>query len=90
MFDKCKLFLLIIIKKLIDNVLDGYSVTVFAYGQTGSGKTYTIIGRDDTVNDQILGNNAYIGVIPRSIKYLWSAIGKKKGEKYFIKVIITN
>ncbi len=67
-------------------MLDGYSVTVFAYGQTGSGKTYTIIGRDDTVNDQILGNNEYIGMIPRAIKYLWSAIGHKKNEKYFIKV----
>ena len=26
---------------MIDNALEGYSVTVFAYGQTGSGKSYS-------------------------------------------------
>ena len=55
--------------KLIDSALDGYSVTVFAYGQTGSGKTYTIMGRDDAINEKILKNNKYSGIMPKSINY---------------------
>lgn len=34
-------FIIFFSQKLIDNALEGYSVTVFAYGQTGSGKSYT-------------------------------------------------
>ena len=29
---------------LVDDVVDGFNVTVFAYGQTGSGKTHTMTG----------------------------------------------
>lgn len=29
---------------VVDQVLDGFSCTVFAYGQTGTGKTYTMEG----------------------------------------------
>jgi hypothetical protein len=73
------------IDKLIDSALDGYSVTIFAYGQTGSGKTYTIMGRDDVVNEKILSNNKYSGVMPKSIKYIWSTVASRK-QKYYIKV----
>lgn len=31
----------IILKKIIDEAIEGYACTVLAYGQTGSGKTYT-------------------------------------------------
>ena len=30
----------------IQQVFDGYNMTIFAYGQTGSGKTFTMFGRD--------------------------------------------
>ena len=62
--------------KLIDSALDGYSVTIFAYGQTGSGKTYTIMGRDDAINEKILKNNKYSGIMPKSINYIWSAVSR--------------
>ena len=73
------------INKLIDSALDGYSVTIFAYGQTGSGKTYTIMGREDAINEKILSNNKYSGIMPKSINYIWSTVGKRK-EKFYIKV----
>ena len=73
------------INKLIDSALEGYSVTIFAYGQTGSGKTYTIMGRDDSINEKILSNNKYSGIMPKSINYIWSTVGSKQ-EKYYIKV----
>ena len=73
------------INKLIDSALDGYSVTIFAYGQTGSGKTYTIMGRDDSINEKILSNDKYSGIMPKSINYIWSTVGSRQ-EKYYIKV----
>lgn len=33
-----------VVAPLIDEVLQGYSCTVFAYGQTGTGKTHTMVG----------------------------------------------
>ena len=73
------------INKLIDSALDGYSVTVFAYGQTGSGKTYTIMGRDDSINEKILSNDKYSGIMPKSINYIWNTVGSRQ-EKFYIKV----
>ena len=71
--------------KLIDSALDGYSVTIFAYGQTGSGKTYTIMGRDDAINEKILKNNKYSGIMPKSINYIWATVGRRQ-QKFYIKV----
>ena len=71
--------------KLIDSALDGYSVTIFAYGQTGSGKTYTIMGRDDAINEKILKNNKYSGIMPKSINYIWSTVSRRQ-QKFYIKV----
>ncbi|KAK3101211.1 hypothetical protein FSP39_001803 [Pinctada imbricata] len=31
-------------KKILDNLLEGYSCSVFAYGATGAGKTHTMLG----------------------------------------------
>ena len=73
------------INRLIDSALDGYSVTIFAYGQTGSGKTYTIMGRDDSINEKILSNEKYSGIMPKSINYIWKTVGSRQ-EKYYIKV----
>jgi hypothetical protein len=60
-------------------------VTVFAYGQTGSGKSYTIMGREDSITQDLLYKDQFVGVIPRSIKYLWNVMGQKH-EKYYVKV----
>ena len=73
------------IDNLIDSALDGYSVTIFAYGQTGSGKTYTIMGRDDAINEKVLSNNKYSGIMPKSINYIWSTVSTKQ-QKFYIKV----
>jgi hypothetical protein len=64
--------------------MEGYSVTIFAYGQTGSGKTYTIIGRDDSINENILTNDTYSGIIAKSVKYIWTSVSNKN-SKYYIK-----
>ena len=73
------------INKLLDSALNGYSVTIFAYGQTGSGKTYTIMGREDSINENVLSNDTYSGIMPKSVKYIWTAISQRK-EKYYVKV----
>ena len=48
------------VSPIVDEVLDGYSCTVFAYGQTGTGKTYTMEGVMDHTHEGA-------GIIPRSI-----------------------
>jgi hypothetical protein len=72
------------INKLLNNALDGYTVTIFAYGQTGSGKTYTIMGSEDSIDENILSNKLS-GIMPKSINYIWKAVSKKK-DKYYLKV----
>ena len=51
------------VKGFIDDVVDGYSATVFAYGHTGSGKTYTMSG---TPSDP--------GIIPRAVEQIFASI----------------
>jgi hypothetical protein len=72
------------INTLLDSAMEGYSVTIFAYGQTGSGKTYTIMGRDDSINENILTNDTYSGIIAKSVKYIWTSVSNKN-SKYYIK-----
>lgn len=43
------------------------------------------MGRDDSINEQVLNNDQYTGLIPKSIKYLWNMIGSRN-EKFYIKV----
>ncbi len=57
------------INKLLNNALDGYTVTIFAYGQTGSGKTYTITGGVESINLR--------GIIPRALSYIFEEIRKR-------------
>lgn len=42
------------VQPYIDEILNGFNLTIFAYGQTGSGKTYTMFGRDWENNFSIL------------------------------------
>lgn len=77
-FSKCN------IASYIENALNGYHATIFAYGQTGSGKTYTMIGREDAINNEILRNNSASGIIPKSIKALFNMINNQQ-SKYIVK-----
>lgn len=60
---------------IVDEVMEGFSCTIFAYGQTGTGKTYTMEGGPRNSTD---GSNlsAAAGVIPRSIKRIFDYISK--------------
>ena len=55
------------LENLVQSALDGYNVSCFAYGQTGSGKTFTMVG-----------NRALPGVMPRSVRRLFSLIEKNR------------
>jgi hypothetical protein len=64
---------------VVDEVLRGFSCTVFAYGQTGTGKTYTMEGpkrADGTVETE--GPDA--GIIPRAVKRIFAAL-PSRGEE---------
>ena len=43
------------------------------------------MGRDDAINEKILTNNKYSGIMPKSINYIWSTVGNKR-QKFYIKV----
>jgi hypothetical protein len=43
------------------------------------------MGRDDSINEKVLSNDQYSGIIPKSVKYIWSVVSNKN-EKVFIKV----
>lgn len=78
------------ISSLIDDVLDGYSVTVFAYGQTGSGKTFTIMGKDNVItNKNNIISSEFAGLIPNTITELWNKISveinKNSRKKIYVK-----
>jgi len=69
---------------IVEQVKKGYNCTMFAYGQTGSGKSYSMFGPENygTRFDQI-------GIIPRSIDYLFSLL-KKDGDimKFNVRISI--
>jgi hypothetical protein len=44
-----------------------------------------MMGREDSINEQILNNDKFTGLIPKSVKYIWSRI-KQLNEKIIIKV----
>jgi len=49
--------------ELVDEVMNGFNITMFAYGQTGSGKTFSMEGTEE-----------YPGIIPRMIDHLFDSI----------------
>lgn len=42
------------------------------------------MGRDDSINERILNNDQYTGLIPKTVKYIWSVFGKSN-ENVFVK-----
>ena len=53
-------------KGIIQQVIEGYSGTVFCYGQTGAGKTFTMGGSQMDYK--------YRGLIPRAVGKLFQDI----------------
>ncbi|KAJ9084040.1 Kinesin- protein 11 [Entomophthora muscae] len=56
---------------IVDQVLEGYSCTIFAYGQTGTGKTHTIEGKLNDVHMIPVGD---AGIIPRVLFRLFESL----------------
>jgi len=75
--------------ELIQSVIDGYDATIFAYGQTGSGKTYTMEGykyegNNDDPRAMIKGTkNNSLGLVPKSISYLFDELEKRNDASQF-------
>jgi len=53
-------------KPLLNGLFEGINCTLFCYGQTSSGKTFTMEG--------IRNNNELMGIIPRSMNYIFNKI----------------
>ncbi|GKT31548.1 Kinesin heavy chain [Aduncisulcus paluster] len=58
---------------VINDTLRGYNGTIFAYGQTGTGKTYTMEG-------PLLGDETYMGIIPRTINDLFEKLESRHSD----------
>ena len=59
-------------KPLVDHCLAGFNACCFAYGQTGSGKTYSIFG---------LPEGEAMGITPRAVDYVFTALAQRAQEK---------
>ncbi|KAJ2892828.1 Kinesin- motor protein [Coemansia aciculifera] len=75
---------------ILDEVIQGYSCTIFAYGQTGTGKTYTMQGGPDQGNPEAGGmtsdplsispTSADAGLIPRTLYHLFYLLDRQSVE----------
>lgn len=70
------------ISPIVDEVLEGFSCTVFAYGQTGTGKTYTMEGGKKAKNGEFPSD---AGVIPRSVRKIFESLEEQCAD-YVMKV----
>ena len=57
------------ILNILDSLFLGFNGTIFTYGQTNSGKTFTMEG-------QSINNPKNRGILPRSIRYVFSTINE--------------
>jgi len=62
-----------VVEPLLEEVLQGYSCTVFAYGQTGTGKTFTMEGERSNDNSS-WGSDPNAGIIPRTLSELFDRL----------------
>ncbi|KAA0150768.1 hypothetical protein FNF29_05103 [Cafeteria roenbergensis] len=65
-FDECAM-------PVIEEVLLGYSATIFAYGQTGTGKTFTMEGE--------MSDGPSAGIIPRSITRIFERLEARSASE---------
>ncbi|OWM82359.1 hypothetical protein CDL15_Pgr001933 [Punica granatum] len=70
------------ISPIIEEVLEGYSCTIFAYGQTGTGKTYTMEGQKMGKSWELPSD---AGIIPRAVQQIFHVL-KSKDAEYSMKV----
>ncbi|XP_036139032.1 chromosome-associated kinesin KIF4 isoform X2 [Monomorium pharaonis] len=66
------------IKGLVDNIFQGYNVTILAYGQTGSGKTHSMGTSYTGVGEK--------GIIPRVIYDIFEVIKSKEDWSFKVAV----
>ncbi|XP_011173030.1 chromosome-associated kinesin KIF4 isoform X2 [Solenopsis invicta] len=66
------------VKRLVDNIFQGYNVTILAYGQTGSGKTHSMGTSYTGVGEK--------GVIPRVIYDIFEIIKSKEDWSFKVTV----
>ncbi|XP_072751582.1 kinesin-like protein Klp61F isoform X2 [Anoplolepis gracilipes] len=74
-----------VVNPLLEEVLAGYSCTVFAYGQTGTGKTFTMEGLsiNPTLHWQ---SDTTAGIIPRALSHLFDELRMLEGQEYIVRV----
>ncbi|QDZ25117.1 kinesin [Chloropicon primus] len=65
-------------RPIADAFLKGYHSNLLAYGQTGAGKTYTMQGA--TEDPHAADSKAQVGLLPRSLEYVFSSLEQKKQE----------
>lgn len=75
---------------IVEEVLNGYTCTIFAYGQTGTGKTYTMegdssnFGTVDATGHTELSHEA--GIIPRVVNQIFDRLDSFYGSGYSVHV----
>ena len=66
------------ITSLLDSAIQGYRTCIFAFGQTGAGKTFTMIGYPKSTALSIREKHEHIGLIGRSLEYLFYSLNSLK------------
>ena len=69
-----------VVEPVINEVLDGYSCTIFAYGQTGTGKTFTMEGERSAGDQYTWENDPKSGIIPRTMNHLFEKLNSSGNE----------
>jgi hypothetical protein len=69
---------------VVDEVLRGYSCTVFAYGQTGTGKTYTMEGTKNE-DGSLRADSEEAGIIVRAVRRVFDAL-TASGCEHHVKI----
>lgn len=76
-----------VVKPVVMEVIEGYNCTIFAYGQTGTGKTFTMEGERSTNSaDLSWEEDPFVGIIPRSVSQLFSALNSINCCEYSVKI----
>ena len=70
---------------VIDEVMQGFSCTVFAYGQTGTGKTYTMEG-PKLEDGTLVAEGPSCGIIVRAVRRVFAALAANAGCESHVKI----